>query len=214
MIKVLKVLFAIFCIICFVFLGVYIGERIYGRTNGKLGFLDFFGNKNSEVSIISENYLKNIIETSDLYVYQCSYDDICTVVGDDKKVEYYVTYESTVKLGFDFKKIDFEVSEENNSKIIKVNVPQIEIKDINVDINSLDFIFKKAEANNKGTIMDAYNKCIEDVTDKVEKNRDIYDFAKENTDKIINAMLEPVIKADSENMNYDYKIIINYEGEK
>lgn len=159
----------------------------------------------SEPEIISKSTLEKIIGVSDLSTFEAVYNGIAKVMNEDKpeKIDYYVSYDAKVKAGIDFGKVDITVDNEN--KVIKVKLPQIEITDVNVDIASLDYLFENEKANTLTVSEEAYKKCIEDATSESNSEEAIYDLAKQNAHNIIEALISPFV----EQLNDEYQLQID-----
>ena len=97
--------------------------------------------KKSEPSIITTSTLEKILNVSDLSTFEAIYNGVAKVVSPDdpQKIDYYVSYDATVKAGIDFNQVEISVDDE--TKIISVKLPEIKITDITVDIESMDYIF-------------------------------------------------------------------------
>lgn len=97
--------------------------------------------KKSEPSIITTSTLEKILNVSDLSTFEAIYNGVAKVVSPDdpQKIDYYVSYDATVKAGIDFDQVEISVDDE--TKIISVKLPEIKITDITVDIESMDYIF-------------------------------------------------------------------------
>ena len=75
---------------------------------------------------------------------------------DSSKISYYVSYNSTVKVGINTEDIKVEADDEN--KKIIITLPQIMIKEVDVDMSSLDYIFEDKRAETSSVSRDAYLK--------------------------------------------------------
>lgn len=176
----------------FVIATVAIAQHFYFSKNN---------DKKSDPEIITESTLTEILDVSDMYVYQTAYNGIAWVMNEKnpEKVDYYVAYEATVKAGFDFKDIDISV--EDNT--VTVTLPPIEIKDdaIFVEAGSLDYIFENKKADTETVFAQAYAKCIEDAREECKADDAIRQSAEENAKRAIRGMI--AIFAE------DYNITIN-----
>ncbi len=159
----------------------------------------------SEPEIINKPTLERIINVSDLSTFEAVYNGIAKIINENEpdKVDYYVSYEATVKAGINFENVDIDV--DNEKKIITVKIPEVKINDINVDITSLDYIFENEKANISTVSEEAYKKCIEDVTVESNKENEIYELAKQNAKNIIEALISPFV----EQFDNEYQLQIN-----
>lgn len=158
--------------------------------------------------IITQATLQKVINVSELSTYEAVYNGIAKVTNVDnpERVDYYVSYEAKVKAGIDFEEVDIQVDEEE--KLITVTLPEIEIKDVNVDIASLDYIFENDKANTATVSEQAYKKCIKDVTEESSAEQAIYDLAGQNAENIIEALIRPFV----EQLDKEYQLVIRRGG--
>lgn len=161
--------------------------------------------KKSEPEIITKSTLEKIINVSDLSTFQAVYNGIAKVMNETnpEKVDYYVSYEAKVKAGIDFEKVDIAV--EHEKKIITVKLPEIEIKDVDVDITTLDYIFENEKANTSTVSQEAYKKCIEDATNESNDTKAIYELAEQNAKNIVEALIKPFV----EQLDEEYELQID-----
>ncbi len=162
-------------------------------------------NEKFEEEIITVSKLEKIINLSELNTFEAVYNGISVVMNENEtdKLDYYVSYEAKVSAGFNFDELVI-VKDEEAKKII-ISIPTIEITDVNVDIASLDYMFRDNKANKSSVSEQAYKSCIDDVTEESKKESAIYELAKENAKNIIEALVRPFI----EEFNSDYLLEIN-----
>lgn len=157
------------------------------------------GARKLEPSIITTSTLEKILNVSDLSTYEAIYNGVAKVMNPDdpQEIDYYVSYDATVKAGIDFEKVDISVDDE--AKIISVKLPGIKITDITVDIESMDFIFINDDANTETVSEEAYKQCIEDVTRESNNESAIYKLAEQNAKNVVEALIRPFVSSlDSE----------------
>ena len=144
--------------------------------------------------VLTESTLEEIVTISDLSTYQAIHNSYCTVFNEENsdEIDYYVAYDAIVDLGIDFSAIDFEINDE--TKTIKVKLPEIKISNIEVDISSLDFLFVNNDANKEALSAQAYKESIADVSKKVKNNKELYELARENAKNVISALIEPLVE--------------------
>lgn len=155
--------------------------------------------KKSEPSIITTSTLEKILTVSDLSTFEAIYNGIAKVMNPDdaQKIDYYVSYDATVKAGIDFEQV--EISVDDTAKIISVKLPEVKITDITVDIESMDYIFIDDHANTETVSEEAYKHCIDDVTNESNHENAIYELAEQNAKNIIEALIRPFVSSfDSE----------------
>lgn len=154
--------------------------------------------------IITQNRIEEIIDVSRLSTFEAIYNGVAKVSNSEEteKIDYYVSYEATVKAGLNFDNV--EISVDNEKKIINISIPPIEINDVNVDIASLDYIFINKAANTETVSKQAYKKCIEDAENESSAEKEIYSIAEENAMNIIKALIVPFVQQ----LDNEYKIEI------
>lgn len=157
------------------------------------------GVKKSEPSIITTSTLEKILNVSDLSTFEAIYNGVAKVTNPDdpQEIDYYVSYNATVKAGIDFEQVVISVDED--AKIISVKLPKIKISDITVDIESMDYIFVNDDANTETVSEEAYKKCIDDVTRESNSETAIFQLAEQNAKNIVEALIRPFVSSlDSE----------------
>ncbi len=189
-------------VILIVIIGIFV-ERKYG-------FFDrLFLAKEKEPEIITESSLYKIVDKSDLSTYQCTYNDICTVMDkeDPEKVAYYCAYEAKVDAGIDVTQTNISLVKGKDKNIISITIPRANITDANVDISSLDYMFVEDSAENDTVSNEAYKACIEDVTQKSINEDSICELAQKNAENVVRALVEPFVEqVNSEKMEYEIQI--------
>lgn len=150
-------------------------------------------------TVLTVPTLQKIISVSELSTYTAVYNGIAQVPNPDKpeKIDYYVSYEAKVYAGIDFKDVVIEVDEE--TKEIRVSVPDVRINKVDVDISSMEFIFNNNKANTSTVSQEAYKACEEDAKQESEKQQAIYELAKQNACNVLRALIQPIVEqADAE----------------
>ena len=155
--------------------------------------------------VITETTLKNIIDVSELSTFEAVYNGVARIAdeADANVIDYYVSYEATVKAGIDFDAINIDLNKQ--TKVITITLPKVKINDTNVDISSLDYIFVDKAANTSTVSGQAYKKCIEDAESKSMTEEEIYNIAEENARNIIKALVLPFISQ----LDEGYSLVIN-----
>lgn len=144
--------------------------------------------------IVSTSSLKEIIKVSKLSTFEMIYNGVADVRNEKnpEKTDFYASYDSRVRFGFDFSKIDITADDEK--KIITVTLPELETPEINVDIESLDFIFVNKKANTATVAQRAYSACIEDAEREVKSDTIGRNLARSSAEKAVRALLSPIIE--------------------
>lgn len=104
---------------------------------------------------------------------------------------YYVSYNGTIKAGFDFIQVDIQVDDQN--KQILVTLPLTKITQVSVDITSMDFIFMDDDANTEAVSQEAYQACVNDLTRESVEQPAIRQLAKQNAENVILALIAPFV---------------------
>ncbi len=140
--------------------------------------------------------LEKVIQISELYSYKTTYNGVAYVYdkNDNSKISYYVSYNSTVKVGINTEDINVEVDNEN--KKIIITLPDIMVKEVDVDMSSLDYIFQDKSAETSSVSRDAYLACIDDVNSEINESSEIFELGRQNTETIIRGLVEPLIEND------------------
>lgn len=161
--------------------------------------------KKIEAEVITVSTLEKIIKVSKLSTFTAVYNGIAEVMNEknQEKIDFYVSYEARVDAGIDFEKIQILVN--NDTKTINVDIPEVTITDITVDIASLDFIFFDEKANTSTVIQKAYEACQDDVEQESKQQTAIYEFAKQNAENVLKALINPII----EQLDAEYELIMD-----
>ena len=160
--------------------------------------------KKENAQIITVSTLEKIIKVSELSTFTAVYNGIAEVKNNNNSdlTDYFVSYEARVHAGIDFDKIAITVDDE--AKIIKVDIPDAYVTDINVDISSLDFIFYNQHANKSTITQEAFKACEADVQEESEKEDAILKLAQQNAVNVIKALVNPII----EQLDANYTLVI------
>lgn len=151
--------------------------------------------KDGKETIITKSTLEKIIQTSELSTAEFVNNSVLKVYNKKKteKVDYYVSYESTVLVGIDLR--DVQVEEPNiKNKEITVRIPKMKVNEVRVNEGSLDYIFNDEDYNTSQTAVNAHKLCIADAKKKVMDNEDVLQLARENAVNFIRGLIEPLVK--------------------
>ena len=162
-------------------------------------FITHNKNQTKAPELLSVSTLEKIVNDSKLSTVTSIYNGTVSVANEEhpEKIEYYVPYEAKVNAGIDFDKIKFELDED--TKHIRVTLPQVYITKVNVDITSMDYIFNNESLNTSSISEAAYKLCEKDVQDEAEHNEAIFALAQENAENVMRGLIEPFVKQlDSE----------------
>ena len=166
------------------------------------------GSKEPKEAVITQSVLENVVNVSELSTFEATYNGVAQVMNEKKtdKVDFYVSYEAKVKVGFDFSKISFVL--DDDAKTIVVNIPKVSITDTTVDITSLDYIFVNDKANNETVSQIAYKACEDDVAAESAEQKAIFELAQQNAENIVRALVVPFV----EQLDAEYTIEFRQEG--
>lgn len=174
-----------------------------------VGFFVFSGNGNSSITTITnKSSLERIIGISNLSTFEAIYNGVAEVHNEENpdNIDYYVSYNARIKAGFDFEKM--EISLDQGAKKIIVSLPEITLSEPEVDITTLDYIFRNNNANNSTVSQQAYKACIADATAESAKQKAIYELAAQNAENVVIALIEPF----AQQIDSDYKVEVKLEG--
>ena len=158
-----------------------------------------------QITYDTTSALEKVLQISELYSYKTTYNGVAYVYDkdDSSKISYYVSYNSTVKVGINTEDIKVEADDENKKIIITLS--QIMIKEVDVDMSSLDYIFEDKRAETSSVSRDAYLACIDDVNNEINESSEIFELGKQNTETIIRGLVEPLIETD--NSGYTLEVV-------
>ena len=172
--------------------------------------LGWFGLKPKvETTILTSSQLEEVLQIDDLSVCSITYNGVAEVPQENHptKVAYYVSYEAEVKASINMADIDVQIDDnvgEGQAKKVIVTLPQLQVKQINVDMASLDYMFVKKSANTTDVSEEAYAVCIADAGSECRGNDVFLQMAKENCENTVRALLVPII----ENQDELYDLVI------
>lgn len=161
--------------------------------------------KQDKTSIITTAALQKIVNESELSTSTAIYNGVAEVYNEKKtdKIDCYVAYNAKVSAGIDFGKIRIEVNETN--RIVNITLPEVHITNIDVDVESMDFIFNNEKANTSTFTAKALKACEDDVKKESSEQPAILDLAKQNAVNAVTAWVKPFI----EDMDNTYMLVVN-----
>ncbi len=172
--------------------------------------LGWFGLKPKvETTILTSSQLEQVLQIDDLSVCAITYNGVAEVPQKmhPNKVAYYVSYEAVAKASLNMEDIKVQIDDnvgEGQPKKIIVTLPQLQVKQIDVDMASLDYMFVKKSANTADVSEEAYAACIADAGSECRGNEVFLQMAKENCENTVKALLMPII----ENQDETYELVI------
>ena len=172
--------------------------------------LGWFGLKPKvETTILTSSQLEQVLQIDDLSVCAITYNGVAEVPQKKHpdKVAYYVSYEAVAKASLNMEDIKVQIDDnvgEGQPKKIVVTLPQIQVKEINVDMGSLEYMFVKKSANTADVSEEAYAACIADAGEECRGNEELFRMARENAENTVKALTNPII----ENQDETYELVI------
>lgn len=153
--------------------------------------------KQKEPEVLTVSTLEKIIQVSELSTYTAVYNGIARVMAEEDpgQVDYYVAYRARVNAGIDFEKTTITIEEDTQT--VRVKVPEVYLTDVDVDIASMEFIFRNSEANASTITQEAYRACEADVREESAKQEAILDVAKQNAVNVITALVQPLLEQEN-----------------
>ena len=160
--------------------------------------------KQEKTSVITTTTLQKIVNESELSTSTAIYNGVAEVYNEKKadKIDCYVAYNAKVSAGIDFGKIKIEVNETN--KIVNITLPEVHITNIDVDVESMDFIFNNEKANTSTFTEKALKACEEDVKKESAEQTAILDLAKQNAVNAVTAWVKPFV----EDVDNTYMLVV------
>ncbi len=158
----------------------------------------------NNAEVITVSTLEKIINVNELSTFTAVYNGIAQVTNEKEPAEtdYYVSYEARVEAGIDFEKIVISIDDE--TKTIRISIPEVYITEVNVDISSLDFIFCNDKANTSMVTQQAFKACETDARKESAQQHTIYELAKQNAIKVLTALTKPIV----EQLDDEYTLVI------
>ena len=153
--------------------------------------------------------LEKMVTISELSTYESVYSGIAAVYDTKKpeEVDFYVSYDASVKAGIAFDEIWFDPLD-TEQKLLTIHLPAVKLQEIKVDTVETDFIIYDEKANTIANNAVAYAACERDAHQEIKDQKMILDMARDNAENIVRALTEPILK------QYDpeYQIIFAEEA--
>lgn len=161
--------------------------------------------------IVSEASLQKILNVGRLSTFETTYYGVAKVDNNKGKIQYYVSYEATIKAGFDFDQLTISVNQDNKS--IVITIPKVDIdynKDINVKPESFEYLFVNDKANDETVSAEASKACNQDIRYELDANHTIVNLAEKNSKRVVEALVKPFL----EQLDEEFTLEIKMEGEQ
>lgn len=143
-----------------------------------------------KVHTISKASLEKMLEISDLSTLEFTYNAIANVNDEDGKPKYHVAYKGKVTAGIDFTQIGVAV----NEKVITITIPEAYVQNVDVEMETMNFIFEKKKYETETVSQEAYAACKEDLEKRVKEEQSLLSMAKENATEAVKALIEPWVQ--------------------
>ena len=157
--------------------------------------------KERKINIVCQSTLEKVEEISELALVEYPYNSVATV-KDGKKVQYYVYYKGTVRIGIDISKIG-GIDYDAEKKVIIVDIPDVEIQEVAVDIEN--FIYVKNNYDETSITKEANLACEKHLKEKVQKDEDLLKRAEENAKSLIESLIMPSVKKIDDAYKLEFK---------
>ncbi len=144
-----------------------------------------------KVTTVSKSTLEKVFMKSDLSTGEYRFNSIARKYNETGYIVYYVKYEGYIKAGIDFSKIKIDCDEEK--KIINITIPEVEIQDVTVKMETLDYIFKDESYETESVSQEAYKLAEEDLKSKAESATELKETARQNAYDTVEALVRPWI---------------------
>lgn len=149
--------------------------------------------RDAGAEVVTTSTLSRIIEISDLSTYRTQYNGVAKAMDekDPDKIDYYVTYQSTVEAGIDFTQADIAVDKE--AKTVVITLPEVTITHVTVDPATLEYIFVDKKAETPTVSEQAIKLCEADVAEETANQDGILELARQNARNVVEALTQPLI---------------------
>lgn len=175
-----------------------------------IGLVLYTKNKNSQkkdeggkVTTVTQSELMDVIKKSDLYTAEYPYNSYTVATGTDGKPDYYVAYKGTVKAGFDVNDVQVQVN--NDQNLIVITLPEISVKEINVDPD-IETIDMRKHGSQETEAEEAYNLAVADLKKKASDNPDILSAATDNAKMVEKQLVEPWVNQVDSSHQYTVEV--------
>ncbi|MDE6435526.1 MAG: DUF4230 domain-containing protein [Lachnospiraceae bacterium] len=192
------------CVMIVIIMAAFVIGTFHSPDNRFLkDSVDFIEGEEGKVSTISKASLEKVFDISELSTADYTYNAIATAYDEDgATVKYYVAYEGKVKAGIDFGKVKYDINEEE--KIIRITIPEVEFTEKTVSPGTLEYIFKDKKSETENVYQEAFELCKRDLAERTDKEEELLQLAKENTVAVIEALVIPWV----EQIDDEYKVEI------
>lgn len=166
-----------------------------------------FGKKEEPPKVVNVSTITEIINIDELSTFKTTYKGIATAYNESKyeilrTVKYHVAYEATVNVGLDLSKVYINLDEENKQVLIKL--PDVKINNIDVDMDTMELMFRKDKYDILSVRGEAYSLCKADVEREASTQEAIFSLAQQNAVNIITALTKPVVQQ----MDPTYNVVV------
>ncbi len=155
-------------------------------------------------NVVTSSNLIDAVEIDELYGSEFVYNGVTQIPVE--RNNYNIKYNSTVKVGINTSDLSFDIDEEND--IIKVIIPEVDILDVSIDVDSIEYLPSKPNLEIKTVLKRCEEDAIADakaetyLSDAKNANSSqhsslLFDIAEDNICSLIKGLISPLIE-DSE----------------
>ena len=150
-----------------------------------------FANKITGKDVVTSSRLEKAINIDNLSTAEFIYNGIAEKRKEKKpeKVEYYISYNATVKVGINMEDVKFDIDKKN--KTVKPILPEIKVNIATPDEESFSYIPQNPDMSMK----DIITLCKEDAINEANNSELLYQTAEENLQSVIEALLSPILES-------------------
>lgn len=170
-------------IICVVVIAIVAATNLFGPS-----VLDKFGSEN----VVTESRLEKAINIDKLSTAEFVYNGVAEKYRDDnsEKIDCYISYKSTVKVGINMSDIKFKIDKEK--KTVTPALPEVSINIAAIDEDGISYIPKNPDIDLKEVI----SICRKDAVDEANNSEQLKETAKENLKNVVEVLLKPLLESN------------------
>ncbi|MCF0231507.1 MAG: DUF4230 domain-containing protein, partial [Enterococcus sp.] len=131
--------------------------------------------------------ITKILPKSEIQAAVTPYDGV-VIMDLENGNKQYIKYETETRLTYDFSQIHVWV--DDSTRTLNIALPEIVYQEPSINESQMEFLPKNANIS----IKDAMDACVEDAKSKTKDNKGMYEIAKANTRKALEAIVEPYTK--------------------
>lgn len=152
-------------------------------------------------NVITSTNLIDAVEIDELYGSEFVYNGVTQIAVE--KNNYNLKYNSTIKVGINASDLSFDIDNENH--VIKVIIPEVDILDVSIDVDSIEYLPSKPNLEIKTVLKRCEEDAIADAkaetfistskdVDSSQHSSLLFDTAEENICSLIKGLISPLIE--------------------